>query len=125
MPRAPAAEVAFLHLGGAIGDRDWDDGAVGNRDARYAAGAIGIWEPGDPDEEAHAAWIRRAAERFATYCTGRTCINFQTADEGGASIRASYGPNFDRLAEVKRAYDPENLFRVNRNVANAAAGGSP
>ncbi len=119
----PGAEVAFLHLGGAIGDHGWDDGAVGNRDARYAAGAIGIWEPGDPDERAHAAWIRSAAERFAPHCTGRSYINFQTADESAAGTRAAYGPNFDRVAQVKRVYDPENLFRMNRNVTHAAEAG--
>jgi len=119
----PGAEMAFLHLGGAIGDRDWDDGAVGNRDARYAAGAIGIWEPGEPDEDAYVEWIRTAGSRFAPHCTGRSYINFQTADAGGAEIRDSYGPNFSRVAEIKRAYDPENLFRMNRNIAAAAAGG--
>ena len=54
---------------------------------------------------------------------GRSYINFQTADADGAEIRDSYGPNFRRVAEIKRAYDPENLFRVNRNVVTAAADG--
>jgi hypothetical protein len=60
---------------------------VGNRDARYAAGAIGIWEPGEPDEDAYAEWIRTAAAGFAPHCTGRSYINFQTADAAGAEIR--------------------------------------
>ena len=119
----PAAEVAFLHLGGALCDHDWDDGAVGNRDARYASGAIGIWEPDDPNEIAYQQWIRNAGERFRPYSTGATYINFQTADEGGEQIRATYGANFERVAAAKQQYDPDNVFRMNRNISRAAADG--
>jgi FAD/FMN-containing dehydrogenase len=121
----PAAEVAFLHLGGALCDRDGDDGAVGNRDARYASGAIGIWEPDDPNGAAYEQWIRDAGERFKPYSTGATYINFQTADESGQQIRATYGANFERVAAVKQQYDPQNVFRMNRNIAAAAAGARP
>ena len=51
---------------------------------------------------------------------GRTYINFQTADEDDERVRATYGANFDRLREVKTAYDPGNLFRVNRNIPPGA-----
>ena len=117
----PGAEVAFLHLGGALNERECDDSPLGNRHARYAAGDIGIWEPDVPEEASYRQWVRDAGERFGPFCTGRSYINFQTADEGADQIRASYGPNFDRVAEVKRTYDPDNLFRVNRNVSRAAA----
>ena len=50
------------------------------------------------------------------FSTGGNYINFQTADEGEDRIRASYGANYARLAEIKRAYDPDNVFRSNRNV---------
>ena len=64
-----------------------------------------------------------AGERFRPYSTGATYINFQTADEGGEQIRATYGANFERVAAAKQQYDPDNVFRMNRNISRAAAGG--
>jgi FAD/FMN-containing dehydrogenase len=112
----PGAELGFLHLGGAVNERAWDDGVVGNRDARYAIGANGMWSPDEPDAAAYRQWIRDAWNRFRPFSTGGNYINFQTADDGEDRIRATYGRNFDRLVEIKRKYDPDNLFRVNRNI---------
>ena len=112
----PRAQLGVLHPGGALNERASDDGAVGNRDARYVVGAIGVWSPGDPGAEAFPDWIRGAWARVRPFSTGGNYVNFQTADEDEARIRASYGPNYDRLAAVKAGYDPDNLFRSNRNV---------
>jgi FAD/FMN-containing dehydrogenase len=112
----PRTQVGVLHVGGALNERAGDDGAVGNRDAVYVCGAIGMWEPGEPLAGEFRDWIRAAGERLAPFSTGGSYVNFQTADEGEARVRASYGANYDRLAEVKRRYDPGNLFRSNRNV---------
>ena len=113
----PHAEVGVLHIGGALNERDWDDGAVGNRDVRYVVGANGMWAPDEPNAEQYRQWIRQAWERIRPFSTGRTYVNFQTADEGADRVRATYGPNFDRLVEIKRRYDPDNVFRGNRNIA--------
>ena len=52
-------------------------------------------------------------------------MNFQTADEDEARLRASYRASYDRLLELKRRYDPENVFRANRNIdPQVAASGS-
>ena len=61
-------------------------------------------------------WVRDAGGRLRSWSTGATYINFQTADEGDDRVRATYGANYDRLVEVKRRYDPDNLFRANRNI---------
>jgi len=115
----PEAEMGILHLGGAVGDHDDDDGAVGNRDARYALGAIGMWAPDEPGAAAFPQWIRGAWQRFRPFSTGGNYINFQTTDEDPARVQATYGANFVRLVAVKSKYDPDNLFRVNRNVSPA------
>jgi hypothetical protein len=116
----PGGDIGLLHIGGALNEHDPDDGAVGNRDARYVFGANGMWQPGDPGAHGYRDWIRAAWAQIRPFSTGGNYINFQTADEDGERIRATYGVNFDRLVAVKRKYDPGNLFRVNRNIASAA-----
>jgi hypothetical protein len=107
----------MLHLGGALNERAGDDGAVGNRDARYVVGVKGMWSPGEPEEDRFRRWVRDAGERLRPFSTGATYVNFQTAEEGADRVRAAYGANYDRLVEAKRRWDPDNLFRGNRNVA--------
>jgi FAD/FMN-containing dehydrogenase len=116
----PGAELGILHLGGALNERAWDDGAVGNRDVRYAIGINGMWEPDEPNAEAFQAWIREAWKQVQPLSAGRTYINFQTADEEQERVRATYGENYERLEEVKARFDPGNLFRSNRNIRPAA-----
>jgi FAD/FMN-containing dehydrogenase len=111
----PHAQIGTLHVAGALNDRPGDDGAVGNRHARWVCGLIGAWEPGDGRDAENQAWIRDSWKRLEPFTSGNY-INFQTADEGADRIRQSYGANYDRLLELKRRYDPENLFRSNRNI---------
>ncbi|HWD48018.1 MAG TPA: FAD-binding oxidoreductase [Actinomycetota bacterium] len=112
----PEAELGLLHLGGALNERPGADGAVGNRDARYVLGVNGMWAPDEPDADRFRQWIGDAGRRLRPFSTGATYVNFQTADEGEDRVRATYGANWDRLVEVKRRWDPGNLFRSNRNV---------
>jgi hypothetical protein len=115
----PEADLGFLHLGGALNERHRDDGAVGNRDARFAIGVKGMWEPNEPNADPFRRWVRDAWKRIRPFSTGGNYINFQTADEDEGRVRATYGANFDRLVVVKKTYDPDNLFRVNRNIRPA------
>jgi FAD/FMN-containing dehydrogenase len=112
----PEAELGLLHLGGALNERAPDDGAVGNRDAHYVLGINGMWAPDEPDADRFRQWVRQAWTRLRPFSTGATYVNFQTADEGGDRVRATYGANYDRLVETKRRWDPGNLFRSNRNI---------
>jgi FAD/FMN-containing dehydrogenase len=113
----PAGQLVVIHVGGAPNEHEEVDGAVGNRDTHYIYGAAGRWEPDDPDADDHRQWVRDAWTRFRSYSSGGTYINFQTADEGADRIRETYGDNFDRLVDVKSRYDPDNLFRSNRNIS--------
>jgi FAD/FMN-containing dehydrogenase len=107
----PRAQIGLLHLGGALNEHAPDDGVVGNRDARFACGVIGIWEPG-ADDEAYRRWVREAYGRVRVHTTGGAYVNFQSADE---HVRDAYGANYDRLVELKRVYDPDEVFRSIRS----------
>jgi FAD/FMN-containing dehydrogenase len=115
----PDADMGVLHLGGALNERDEGDGAVGNRDARFVFGVKGLWEADERDAQQFRQWVRGAWQRLHRFSTGRTYVNFQTDDEGDDRIRAAYGANYRRLVDLKSRYDPDNLFRSNRNIAVA------
>ena len=111
----PDSQHAVLHVGGALNDREPDDGAVGNRDARYVCGLIGAWEPGEPQaDDVPRLAARPRFERVRPFGTGGNYVNFQSADEGEDRIRASYGANYEAVMAVKRAYDPDDVFRWTR-----------
>ena len=112
----PMGQVIVAHVEGALNERAWDDGAVGNRDVRYVYGAAAAWEPDDPRGAEYTAWVRAAGTDLSPFSTGSSYVNFQTPEDDLARLRATYGPNWDRLVEVKRRYDPDNLFRSNRNI---------
>ena len=94
--------------------------AFGPRDPGYLLSPEANWEhPGDDD--ANIAWARDVLASVASEASGGSYLNFPGMLEEGASlIRDSFGPTYDRLAELKREYDPDNVFRRNQNVAPAA-----
>lgn len=86
----PGAELGFLHLGGALNEHDEDDGAVGNRDARFAVGLNGMWETDEPGASPFRQWIREAWMRLRPFSTGGNYINFQTNDEDEGRVRVAW-----------------------------------
>lgn len=117
---SPMSQSIIFQLGGALNERAGDDGAVGNRNARYVTGFAASWPPPDPRSAEHVAWARSSWETIRPFSTGGNYVNFQTADDDADRTAAAYGGNYERLQTVKAAYDPNNLFRVNRNVAPGA-----
>lgn len=115
---SPMSQSVLFHLGGALNERPSDDGAVGNRDARFITGFSGTW-PADAPPEPHVAWVRRSWEAVRPFSTGGNYVNFQLGDDDDQRLRAAYGENYGRLQRVKATYDPDNFFRVNRNIAPA------
>jgi FAD/FMN-containing dehydrogenase len=112
---SPQSDSIIIHLAGALNERADDDGAVGNRDARYMTAFAGQWPSEAPDDE-HVAWVREAWKNIRPFSTGGNYLNFQTADEDEERVRATYGANIDRLVAIKERFDPENVFRSNRNI---------
>ena len=106
--------ILLEHFHGQVTRIGATETAVPHRDEGFNLLLPSVWM--DPaDSEANVAWTR---ETFAAmrphFGTGRW-LNY-LADEGEDTTRAAYGPNYDRLVEVKRQYDPDNVFHLNHNI---------
>ena len=78
----------------------------------------------DPADDARCiAWARDFFDQAAPFASGGVYVNFMPQDESERTLDA-YGANFQRLAEIKMKYDPENLFRTNQNIRPAAGNGA-
>ncbi|HKN52168.1 MAG TPA: FAD-binding oxidoreductase [Amycolatopsis sp.] len=94
-----------------------DATAFAYRDGGWAGVIVGV----DPDPANNAAitqWARDYWEALHPTSAGGAYVNFMM-DEGQERVRASYRGNYDRLARVKRQYDPENVFHINQNIRPA------
>jgi FAD/FMN-containing dehydrogenase len=105
---------------GAVRSVAADATAFGQRDARFNASALAIWEP-DEQPEQHIAWARTYADAVAPFATGGY-VNYLGNDVSADDVRAAYGAQrFQRLVELKTKYDPTNMFRFNQNIKPASA----
>ena len=98
-----------------------DETAFGHRDKNFSPVIAGIWD--DPaDNEANIKWVKDyyAAVHPHSGSDGGY-VNFMSGDDGHRAA-ANYGANYQRLAAVKAAYDPDNVFHVNQNIAPANGG---
>ncbi len=116
--RSPHSSVVLMQIGGALNRVDEAHTPVGNRDARYALLFLGSGEHAAEDA-ANIQWTREAWADIRRFSTGRSYINFLSADEGVDRLEAALGQGLNRLAEVKARWDPANVFRTNRNVRPA------
>ncbi len=86
----------------------------GFRDARWMGVIVGV--DADPkNRDKITRWAREYWEAVHPFSGGGAYVNFMM-EEGPDRVRATYGPNYERLARLKREYDPGNLFRVNQNI---------
>jgi FAD/FMN-containing dehydrogenase len=104
---------------GAVNRVGADETAWAYRDVTFSQVIVGV----DPDP-ANAAVIKQWAvdywEATHPYSAGGAYANFMMDDEGQERVRATYGANYDRLAQIKAVYDPENVFRINQNIRPAS-----
>ena len=114
--RSPHSMAGVFQLDGALNRLPGAHSAVGNRDARYVLNFAASWDS-EKDDDTHIEWARTSWRDTLEFSTGGTYINFLTAEENSERVRAAYGRNYDRLVEIKRRWDPLNLFRANKNVA--------
>lgn len=111
------SEIAIALLGGAINDVPVDATAYPHRNAEFLMNLHTRWTDPEQDDEC-VAWARECYDAMAPHATGGVYVNFISEEVG--EEHAAYRGNYDRLGELKRKYDPENLFQRNQNVTPAA-----
>jgi FAD/FMN-containing dehydrogenase len=109
----PQCEIHVHQMGGAVARVGDGDTAFPERSMPFVVNAVTGWH--DPDgAPAHTAWARAVIDAAADASTGRAYVNF-LGDADAA--RTSYGAEtYARLVELKREYDPTNVFRLNQNI---------
>jgi FAD/FMN-containing dehydrogenase len=113
---SPLSAMLFFYLHGAAARVAPDATAFSARRAQWDFDAIGQWvEPGE--SEKHTTWLRAAWDGCEPHLKGSGYINHISDDDRPEKIRASYGSNLDRLRQLKAKYDPNNVFRMNPNIA--------
>ena len=95
-----------------------DETAFGHRDKSFAPVIVGIW-PDPADNEANTKWVRDYYAAIHPHSgSAGGYVNFMSGDDAHRAAE-NYGANYERLSAVKAAYDPDNLFHVNQNIAPA------
>jgi FAD/FMN-containing dehydrogenase len=114
---SPHSAILLFQIQGALGELPAGHSPAGNRDAAYVLNIAGAWEKPD-DDVVNVKWARECFEATRSCSTGGAYINFLTEDEGADRIEAAYGRStLDRLAALKRKFDPDDLFRHNKRIS--------
>jgi FAD/FMN-containing dehydrogenase len=108
------SNVAIYTLGGAINRVAADATAYPHRDAQFAVNIWAHWEDESNDETCRG-WVRDLHETLREFGTGGEYVNNQT-DTDEARVRAAFDGNYDRLAEIKAKWDPEDRLRSTQHV---------
>ncbi|MFJ4169005.1 FAD-binding oxidoreductase [Paenarthrobacter sp. NPDC089714] len=109
--------VHVYPIDGAVSRVGVQDTAFANRDMKFSPVIATQWV--DPaDNDANIAWARNYAEALAPHSERGGYINFMDSEDQ-QRVSDNYGPNWDRLVQIKGKYDPGNLFHVNQNIKPA------
>ena len=113
------SEMTFASIwkfGGFVQRVPADATAFGDRSMPFMLSIDAIWQ--DPAaDDMNIGWVRRVWQDMQRYSTGRLYLNFAGHGEGADLVRDALGADiYGRLAKIKRAYDPDNLFRMNQNI---------
>ena len=113
----PQTEIAFALLGEGVTKVPKKETSYTHRDAAFVLNVHGRWDNPANDTKC-ISWARELFQAAAPFATGGAYVNFMTGEEQDR-VRPAYGSNYDRLARLKKKYDPNNLFRLNQNIPPA------
>lgn len=117
LPRAQC-EIFIGLLSGQANRVSSEATAYAHRGAKFVLNVHTRWEKPE-DDQTCIAWSREFFKATEPYAMGGVYVNFMTQDEADR-VQVAYGPNYERLAQLKNKYDPRNLFRMNQNIRPAA-----
>jgi FAD/FMN-containing dehydrogenase len=95
------------------GDTAWP-----NREARWTQVIVGV-DPDRAKKDELRQWTVAYWEALHPYAAGGSYVNMMMDEGGEERVRAAYGANYERLAQIKAKYDPDNVFHVNQNIRPA------
>ncbi len=110
----PLSQMHLYPISGAASRIGAKDTPWAYRDAKYAGVIVGV-DPDPENADKITKWCKEYHEALHPYSAGGAYSNFMM-DEGQERVKASYKHNYNRLVEIKRKFDPKNLFRVNQNI---------
>jgi FAD/FMN-containing dehydrogenase len=111
---SPQCEILIGLIAGAPNRVAPNAMAYGHRDARFVLNVHGRWDEAKDDQRC-IGWAREFFNASKPYASAGAYVNFMTEEEGDR-IAAAYGANYNRMVEIKRRYDPENVFHLNQNI---------
>jgi len=113
---SPMTAILLEHFHGAVTRVGATETAVPHRAQGWNLVIPSVWT--DPAaSETNIAWTRETFAAMRPHFASRRWLNYLGDDQAEDAIRAAYGPNYERLREVKRRYDPDNVFHLNHNIA--------
>ena len=108
--------ASIWKFGGAVQRVAADATAFGDRSMPFMLSLDAIWSNAG-DDDANISWVRDVWQDMQRHSTGRMYLNFPGLGEGDNLVRDAYGTEtYARLQEIKRTYDPNNLFHGNQNI---------
>jgi FAD/FMN-containing dehydrogenase len=110
--------VAIEHMGGAVRARGDTDSAFSHRSASLSVIITSLWSDA-ADSAINTEWARQLWRQMERSSTGASYVNYLGEGEPEDRVRAAYGQSYSRLVDIKRKYDPANLFRMNQNIRPA------
>jgi FAD/FMN-containing dehydrogenase len=115
----PMCGLVLEHFHGALSRVPNDATAFAQRGAPFNVAIIAQWQDA-AEAERCTAWVRETFEALQPYSTGGVYLNYLGVGDDESRVRDALGTNYDRLAAIKKKFDPDNMFRANQNIAPKA-----
>jgi FAD/FMN-containing dehydrogenase len=116
---SPLSMIHIHHIGGAMSREPAGGSAFAHRGSAFVYNLIATWTE-QSEDRTHIDWAKTLFDELRPHSAGAAYLNF-LGDEGEVRAAAAYGSSLARLSELKRRYDPDNVFRVNQNIRPSKA----